>query len=512
MKKSFIQNYLKLTNQQVKKKIILNMIRNDYCIGSKSKTSKSKCAIKNFSDTSCTTHNINFINSIVNKKDNFFKIDLDNKFIDNCTQKYYYIFSEYGYFKYRTIVEVEWLKSLLNNFITSNESFYQNKQFLISQLSQIVNGFNEESCFRIKEIEKVTNHDVKAVEYYVKEQMEKLNLPKDLNEFTHFCCTSEDINNLSHGLMFKEFINTIFTPIFSILIDTLRKTAEKYASVGLMSRTHGQPATPTTFGKEIANFAYRANELAYKLKQIGIKAKMNGAVGNFNAHIIVDDKFDWLKHSKVFIENLGLEFNPYTTQIENHDAVGEILNYIKSINTVLRDLSQDLVAYKGVSYFKNDPTEDCILADNQFIVCNSFCEQLSSKLSISRFQRDLSDSTVMRNFGVVFAHSLKGMLILVDVLEKLDLDKDYLNKELENHYELLAEPLQTVMRYYKFKNPYELLKEHTRGKHFSKEAYINLVSGLELPEDVKSRLIKLTPGNYLGNAELMSLKLKDYLK
>lgn len=426
------------------------------------------------------------------------------------------IFSEYGLIKYRTIVEVEWLKSLVLHLIEDND-LGCDRYSVSNQLDAITNGFDINCAYKVKEIENVTNHDVKAVEYYIKEEMEKLKIPNQIKEFTHFCCTSEDINNLAWNLVINEYIHTTYSLKLNLTIYKLKSLTEKYASLTMMSLTHGQPATPTTFGKEIANFTYRINEIAYKLRQIKLKAKINGAVGNFNAHYLVVKDFNWLTHSKDFIEKLGLEYNPFTTQIENHDSLCELFSYCILINSVLIDMIRDVWGYSSLEYLKIvsdhiDIGQILQSVENELYISNSIFNHLKLKLPISRFQRDLSDSTVIRNIGIAFQYSLNSICRILDILDGIQINEKKINEDLDNHWELMAEPLQTVMRYRGLESPYEKLKELTRGKKFTKEEYFELIRSYELSESIKEELLKLTPFNYLGKAKYLAENLKDYLK
>ena len=431
------------------------------------------------------------------------------------------LFSEKSLIKARTRVEIEWLKSVVSYILPNSDlndiksNILVNKESIISKLDQIKNNFNNDSALKVKEIEKTTNHDVKAVEYYIKSEIQRENLPDFLYEFTHFCCTSEDINNLSWSLMINEALNTTYLANVCYLVNNMCKLSIDNSDCPMMSRTHGQSATPTTFGKEIANFSYRLNDLSYKIRNIKLKGKINGAVGNFNAHKIIYPNFDWPMHSKVFIENLGLEFNPYTTQIENHDSLCEVLNYISLINTVMIDLTRDLYGYNTLGYLSN--TEEnrtkLSIAEGNLNLSNKLLKYFTTKLPISRYQRDLSDSTVIRNIGISLGHSILAMSNLNDYLLSVTVKKETMQTELNEHWELLAEPLQTIMRFYGFKDPYEILKEHTRGKKFTKDEYLKLVSSLTtLPKDIQVFLLNLSPSTYLGNSKEMALKIKDYLK
>lgn len=427
------------------------------------------------------------------------------------------VLSEKALMKARTKVEIEWLKLLVSYLYpqtllcTKNPSKINSDQ-IINQLDGIIINFNDSSAEKIKEYEKTTNHDVKAVEYYIKSNFEKYNIPKELKEFTHLCCTSEDINNLSWSLILKEAVESIYLPQLSDLILQLANITINNSDSYMISRTHGQPATPTSFGKEMGNFTYRINELVYKIRNIKLKGKFNGAVGNFNAHIVVNKDFNWEKLSKIFIEKLGFEYNPYTTQIENHDSLCELISYISLLNTVIIDLTRDLISYSNKDYINKSKTLS--ICESNLKLSNSLNSYFTNKLPISRLQRDLSDSTTLRNISVSLSHSFLTSIKITEYLKGIVVNKELMFNELKSHWELLAEPLQSVMRYYGIENSYELLKKHTRGKEFSKEEYLKLVSTLEnkLPEDVIENLKRLTPEEYVGNSKEKSLTIKKYLK
>jgi adenylosuccinate lyase len=396
-----------------------------------------------------------------------------------------------------------------------------------NKLDQIINEFDLDSAKIVKDKENKINHDVKAVEYFIKEEMKSKGLNESIYELVHFCCTSEDINNLAWGLIIKDSLNFVYNQKLTFLINRIARLAEDTASIAMMSKTHGQPATPTTMGKELANFAYRINEQHYNLKGLKIKGKINGAVGNFNAHLMVLPDVNWLNKSQMFIERLGLEWNPFTTQIENHDSICEYFNYISLINTILIGMSRDMWGYISSNYFtqklKNEEVGSSTMphkvnpidfenAEGNLGLANSILSHLSSKLPISRFQRDLSDSTVLRNIGNALGYSILAYSSLEKGLNKLEINKKFIENELNSHWELLAEPIQTVMRFNGYQNPYEILKDHTRGKTFSQESYNNFIDNLNLPEKVKVDLKNLSPKTYTGNAEYMAKNIRDFLK
>ena len=385
----------------------------------------------------------------------------------------------------------------------------------IKQLDDIAEQFTIEDAQRVKDIESTTNHDVKAVEYFLKEKI-KGNAELDaVSEFFHFACTSEDINNLSHALMLKGGRDDVLLPNLSAIIEKLETMAKDMANEPMLSRTHGQTASPTTVGKEFANVVARLRTQKNNIENIALLGKINGAVGNYNAHYCAYPEIDWPQFSEKFIQSLGITVNPYTIQIEPHDYMAELFDAISRFNTILIDLSRDLWAYISLGYFKQRTIAgevgsstmphkvnpiDFENAEGNFGIANALMGHLSLKLPISRWQRDLTDSTVLRTLGVGFAHSLIAYQSLLKGLNKLELNSDVINKDLESSWEVLAEPVQTVMRRYGIANPYEKLKEMTRGKGITKDDLHTLINSLDIPEDARQRLLELTPHNYTGNA------------
>ena len=375
---------------------------------------------------------------------------------------------------------------------------------------------------RIKTIERTTNHDVKAVEYFLKEKIQGNAMLEASNEFLHFACTSEDINNLSHGLMLKAGRDNVLLPAMDEIIDNLTKQAQEFASQPMLSRTHGQTASPTTVGKELANVVYRLRKQRDLVANTEIYGKANGAVGNYNAHYSAYPEIDWPAFSQQFIEALGLQINPFTIQIEPHDYMAEMFDAISRFNTILIDLSRDIWAYISNAYFKQKTVAgeigsstmphkvnpiDFENAEGNLGIANAIFNHLSLKLPISRWQRDLTDSTVLRNLGVGFAHSLIAYQSLLKGLNKLEINVDVIEADLNASWEVLAEPIQTVMRRYGIENPYEKLKELTRGKAITQEAFQTFIQTLEIPEDARKNLLQLTPLNYIGNAIEQTKKL-----
>ena len=367
----------------------------------------------------------------------------------------------------------------------------------------------------MKDIENKTKHDVKAVEYYLKNKFEEHKGLKKKKEFLHFTCTSEDINNLSYALMLKNAIDNILLPKLEKLIGIIRERAHEYADIPMMSRTHGQSATPTTVGKELANFVFRVDRQIKVLKLIRPLGKFNGAVGNFNAHIVTFPDTDWEKLAQKFVESLGIEYNPYSTQIEPHDSLAQISNSFALANTILIDFSRDMWGYISLGYYKQLTVAGEVGSstmphkvnpinfengEGNLGLANSIFGFFTSKLPISRFQRDLSDSTVMRNIGVAFAYSISAYAALERGMARIEVNEENVMSELDSHYELLAEVIQTVMRKYEIENPYEKLKEFTRGKTVTKEDFVKFINGLELPEKEKKSLLGLTPSKYIGLA------------
>ena len=423
------------------------------------------------------------------------------------------LFSEYGLIKHRVLVEVRWFQALAAN--AEIPEVPELDEAASKLLNDIVNDFSLSDAERIKTIEGTTNHDVKAVEYFLKEKIQGNVMLEASNEFLHFACTSEDINNLSHGLMLKAGRDDVLLPVMDEIIDTLSKQAQDYAAQPMLSRTHGQTASPTTVGKELANVVYRLRKQRDQVAKIEIVGKANGAVGNYNAHISAYPEIDWPAFSQQFIESIGLRINPFTIQIEPHDYMAEMFDAISRFNTILIDLSRDIWAYISNAYFKQKTVAgeigsstmphkvnpiDFENAEGNLGIANALFNHLSSKLPISRWQRDLTDSTVLRNLGVGFAHSLIAYQSLLKGLNKLEVNAGVIEADLDNSWEVLAEPIQTVMRRYGIENPYEKLKELTRGKAITQQAFQEFIQTLEIPEDARSKLLELTPKNYIGNA------------
>lgn len=422
------------------------------------------------------------------------------------------IFSEYGLIKNRVVVEVAWLIQLADSAeLTDITSLTDNGR---AKLNQLVNNFNLASAQRVKEIEATTNHDVKAVEYWLKESIANEIDLADLAEYFHFACTSEDINNLAYALMLQQGRDKLIE-IQNQLLTNLRKQSHNYAELPMLCRTHGQPATPSTLGKEFANVAHRLSAQIKSLQQIKILGKLNGAVGNFNAHLSAYPNVHWEKISSQMIESLGLTYNAYTTQIEPHDYIAELCHNMQRLNTISIDLARDMWAYISIGYFKQrviagevgsstmphkvNPI-DFENAEGNFGIANALFSHFAEKLPVSRWQRDLSDSTVLRNLGTAFGHSMIGYKSILRGLSKTEVDADKLLADLNNNWEVLAEPIQTVMRRYRIEKPYEKLKELTRGKKISQQAFKEFIEKLEIPNEAKKELIDLTPATYIGNA------------
>ena len=431
------------------------------------------------------------------------------------------IFSEYGLFRYRVLVEVEWLKKLSkNSSIKEIESFSASSTSL---LNNIKDNFSIVDAERIKEIEKTTNHDMKAVEYFIREKIQSDSKLKNISQFIHFACTSEDINNLSYALMLKDAREAILVPKLQQLVTILEKMSADYSSIPMISRTHGQTASPTTLGKEMAVYVHRLNRQNNQLKNIELLGKLNGAVGNFNAHFSAYPDIDWMTLSKEFVEELGLTWNPLTTQIESHDYMAQYFHVLIRSNTILIDLCRDLWGYISLGYFKLKLIKgevgsstmphkinpiDFENSEGNFGFANSLLDHLAMKLPTSRWQRDLTDSTVLRNTGVGIAHSVIALDSCIAGLSKIDVDTEIINQDLENSWEVLTEAIQTVMRCYNIEGAYEKLKEISRGNEISRETLHNFIEKLDIPNDAKSRLKNLTPSNYLGNAETQTKFIK----
>ena len=424
------------------------------------------------------------------------------------------IFSEYGLIRFRVQVEVRWLQCLAAHpQIPEIGPFSDQANALLNRL---VDDFQLEHAERIKEIERTTNHDVKAVEYLLKEQVEGLPELKAVNEFIHFACTSEDINNLSHALMLRAGRDEVMLPLMQRIADEIRSLAVAHADVPLLSRTHGQPASPTTMGKELANVVYRLERQIKQIAAVPLLGKINGAVGNYNAHLSAYPDVDWEANARDFVEQtLGLDFNPYTTQIEPHDYIAELYDATARFNTILIDFDRDIWGYISLGYFKQKTIAgeigsstmphkvnpiDFENSEGNLGIANAILQHLASKLPISRWQRDLTDSTVLRNLGVGFAHSLIAYESTLKGISKLELNAQRIADDLDSTWEVLAEPIQTVMRRYNIEKPYEKLKALTRGKGITPQALLEFVDTLEIPDQAKTDLKALTPANYIGSA------------
>ncbi len=424
------------------------------------------------------------------------------------------IFSEYGLIRNRVLVEVRWLQRLAAHpSITEVAPFSDTANAALNELAE---NFQLEHAERVKEFERTTNHDVKAVEYLLKEQAQKLPELAKVTEFIHFACTSEDINNLSHALMLREGRDDVLLPLMRKLAESLRALSVEFADVPMLSRTHGQPASPTTLGKEFANVVYRLERQIAQVAAIPLLGKMNGAVGNYNAHISAYPEIDWEANAREFIEgDLGLSFNPYTTQIEPHDYIAELFDAVARFNTILIDFDRDVWGYISLGYFKQKTVAgeigsstmphkvnpiDFENSEGNLGIANAIFQHLASKLPISRWQRDLTDSTVLRNLGVGMAHSVIAYEASLKGIGKLELNAAKIAEDLDNCWEVLAEPVQTVMRRYGIENPYEKLKDLTRGKGISAQALQTFIETLDLPEEAKVQLRALTPANYIGSA------------
>ena len=430
--------------------------------------------------------------------------------------------SEYGLIRHRVIVEVEWLQALAAEpAITEVPAL---SDAAARALSHIALQFNEAAAERIKAIESVTNHDVKAVEYYIKEQLADQPELAGISEFVHFACTSEDINNLAYALMLRSARDEVILPAVDRLIEQLRQQAQAHAEVAMLARTHGQPASPTTLGKEFANMTARLQRQRAQIAAVPVLGKINGAVGNFNAHLSAYPEVDWPAFAKRYIDNLGLEYNPYTTQIEPHDGIAELFDAIARLNTVGIDVVRDLWGYIAFGYFRQHLVEgevgsstmphkvnpiDFENAEGNFGIANAIFDHLARKLPVSRWQRDLTDSTVLRNIGVGFAHSLISYEAALRGLGKLAVNRPRIDEDLNANWEVLAEAIQTVMRRYGIAEPYEKLKALTRGKRVDQAGLQAFVDSLELPEAAKAELRALTPARYTGLAAHLANALAD---
>lgn len=430
------------------------------------------------------------------------------------------IFSEFGLLKFRVQVEVRWLQKLAACAqIPEVPAFDADAN---AYLDKIVAEFGEQDARRIKEIERTTNHDVKAVEYFLKEKVAAVPALHAVSEFIHFACTSEDINNLSHALMLHTAREEVIKPMWGTLLTAVSELAREYRDIPLLSRTHGQPASPSTVGKEFANVAYRLERQFHQLANIDIMGKINGAVGNYNAHLAAYPDIDWHAFSEEFVTSLGIRWNPYTTQIEPHDYIAELFDCIARFNTILIDFDRDIWGYIALNHFKQKTVEgeigsstmphkvnpiDFENSEGNLGLANAVMGHLAGKLPVSRWQRDLTDSTVLRNLGVGLGYALIAYQATLKGISKLEVNRQHLLDELDVNWEVLAEPIQTVMRRYGIEKPYEKLKELTRGKRVDAAGMQAFIDSLALPEHEKTRLKAMTPANYIGAAVTLVDKL-----
>lgn len=451
---------------------------------------------------------------------------LDGRYASKCDSLRPFL-SEFGLMHARVLVEIRWLQALANHSqITEIKPFSDDTN---TKLNAIIDNFSQDNAERIKQIEATTNHDVKAVEYFLKEQISDIDELKMSGEFIHFACTSEDINNLSHALMLKNS-REILAKSMQAIIDRIAHLADEYSDVPMLSRTHGQTASPTTMGKELANVAYRLHRQLKQFNNVELLGKINGAVGNYNAHLVAYPDIDWAKNAQDFVQSLGLTFNPYTTQIEPHDYMAELFDALRRFNTILIDFNRDIWGYISLGYFTQKMKDgevgsstmphkvnpiDFENSEGNLGLANAVLAHLGEKLPISRWQRDLTDSTVLRNMGVGLAQSLIAFEACLKGMGKLQLNADKLAQDLDNAQEVLAEPIQTVMRRYNIEKPYEKLKALTRGQAMTRQMMTDFVGGDELkqvPADDKKRLGDLTPARYIGNASEQAKGLGEWLK
>ncbi|HCA4898703.1 adenylosuccinate lyase [Acinetobacter baumannii] len=450
---------------------------------------------------------------------------LDGRYASKCDALRPFL-SEFGLIHARVTVEVRWLQALSNRpEIVEVTPFSAETN---AALDAIVSSFSEEDANRIKEIERTTNHDVKAVEYFLKEKIAGIAELQNAGEFIHFACTSEDINNLSHALMLKNGREVLVSSMKQIL-NAISALATTHAEQPMLSRTHGQTASPTTLGKEMANVAYRLARQIKQFENVELLGKINGAVGNYNAHLSAYPNVDWPAHSQAFVESLGLTFNPYTTQIEPHDYMAELFDALRRFNTILIDFNRDVWGYISLGYFKQKLKEgevgsstmphkvnpiDFENSEGNLGIANAVLAHLGEKLPISRWQRDLTDSTVLRNMGVGFAQSLIAFDACLKGIGKLELNANRLNEDLDQAQEVLAEPIQTVMRRYNVEKPYEKLKALTRGQAMTRDMMVDFVNGNELaqvPSEERARLAELTPATYTGNAAEQAKQINELI-
>ncbi len=441
---------------------------------------------------------------------------VDGRYAEKCAELRKY-FSEFALIRYRTLVEVRWLQHLAAEPLI--EELPPLSNVLKDHLNHIVDEFGVEDARRIKAIEATTNHDVKAVEYFLRERLGDGSDTAKLSEFIHFACTSEDINNLAYALMLAHARDRVLIPVMNELVTALRNMAHQLSDVSMLSRTHGQSASPTTMGKEIANFAHRLARQRRALAAVTPLGKLNGAVGNFNAHVIAYPEVPWAEFTQKFVESLGLEHNFYTTQIEPHDWIAEYCDALARLNTVLVDLCRDIWGYISIGYFRQRAVDsevgsstmphkvnpiDFENAEGNLGVANALLDHFSSKLPVSRWQRDLTDSTVLRNLGVALGHSLIAFRAVQKGLGKLECHREIIAEDLDGSWEVLGEAVQTVMRRYGVPEPYEKLKALTRGRAIDRKALHRFIEDLDIPDDARKALLELTPASYIGLARRLA--------
>ncbi|MAZ87912.1 MAG: adenylosuccinate lyase [Cellvibrionaceae bacterium] len=429
------------------------------------------------------------------------------------TADYRSIFSEFGLIRCRVEVEIRWLQKLSQHEGVAEVPAFS--EATNTQLDKIVDNFSETDAARIKEIESTTNHDVKAVEYFIKEQFKDNAELQAVTEFVHFACTSEDINNLSHALMLRDGRDQVLLPQAQKIIDAISAMSHEFAEDPMLSRTHGQTASPTTVGKEMANVAARLRRQYQQIERVELLGKINGAVGNYNAHLSAYPLVDWQANANDFVNSLGLSWNPYTTQIEPHDYIAELFDAIARFNTILIDFDRDVWGYISLGYFKQKTIAgevgsstmphkvnpiDFENSEGNLGLANAVFNHLAAKLPVSRWQRDLTDSTVLRNMGVGFGYSSIAYASTQKGIGKLEINRARLEEDLDNSWEVLAEPIQTIMRRYDVAEPYEKLKALTRGQTINRQVLADFVETLDIPEEAKESMRQLTPANYIGNA------------
>jgi adenylosuccinate lyase len=437
---------------------------------------------------------------------------LDGRYQSKCAELSPY-FSEFALMRYRVEVEVRWLQKLSAQ--SAIEELSEINAAGTAFLDRIVTKFSLDDAERIKDIEATTNHDVKAVEYFLKQKLSTQPDLVELQEFVHFACTSEDINNLAHGLMLKNGRDQVLAPVLNELIDVMTGLSKDFASQPMLSRTHGQAASPTTVGKEFANVVYRLKRQREQIQHCEILGKINGAVGNYNAHTAAYSDIKWQSLSEEFVEELGLGWNPYTTQIEPHDYIAELFSAVARFNTVLLDFDRDIWAYISLGFFRQRTIAgeigsstmphkvnpiDFENSEGNIGIANAVLNHMAEKLPVSRWQRDLTDSTVLRNMGVGIAHSLIAYKATLKGLSKLELNASTIDADIDRSWEILAEPIQTVLRRYRIDQPYEKLKDLTRGKQIDQQSIQAFIESLQIPDSAKQELKAMTPRSYIGNA------------